>query len=372
MSIGKRIEFLRMRHGLNQEDIARLLKIDRSTVSKIEKDQRKVWARDLKTLADRFNIHPGWFFEEDATPTEDNRDIHKEIIEKLNLIISRMESPASDLISDGVIQFPQKRRRQPRRLKYIEQPVGAGRTLGDCPVTGEFTALSRGNPTHGFLVKGKSMEPEVPDGSLLMVKALGFKQDSSWKDGDLCIIYLADEEEWTLKKVLKYDNRYVMLMGADGKREKRELSRIRIQGVVQDVVHSKEHIDQILDTLQDETDDKDENYRGFSKEMETVAKRKEKSVLMQDTGTTYRDGTIKPSSIERVGNLEDSKTEKKLDQIIELMRIQVGLLEEVKKNAEQNEVLSAVNYLLERGEISAQEAEGRLKKAGINMKKFLK
>ena len=365
MSIGKRIEYLRLRQRMSQKDLAEVLELDRSTISKIEKGDRKIWAQDIEKLSARFDIPPGWFYSETEDEPQD-RDLHEEIVDKLKLILEKLEAIGIFQQNGRVIPFP--RQKSAHKLSFIDQPVGAGRTLADCPVTGEITVNCSGKPTHAFLVKGTSMEPEVPNGSLVLVRALGIGREGRWKDKDLCVIYLADEDEWTVKKVLKYDERFVMLIGNDGTREKREIARIMIQGVVQDVVRKPDRIEAVLDSLKEAG----ENYQVLSKERNSGVKRNEYSGPAADTDNHTGNVTIIPSLKERVGSLEESKTEKKLDQIIELMRMQVGLLEEVKKNAEQNEVLAAVNYLLERGEISAQQAESRLKSAGINPKKFLK
>ncbi|MBA7662696.1 hypothetical protein ES703_70727 [subsurface metagenome] len=56
--LGKRVKELREINGLNQREVARKLKVNRSTISQIESGERKISAEELLRLSKMFNVTP--------------------------------------------------------------------------------------------------------------------------------------------------------------------------------------------------------------------------------------------------------------------------------------------------------------------------
>ena len=63
--IAKRLKEARLQSGLKQEQAAKLLKIQRPTISEIEAGRRKVSAEEIIRFADLYKVSSSWLLLED-------------------------------------------------------------------------------------------------------------------------------------------------------------------------------------------------------------------------------------------------------------------------------------------------------------------
>lgn len=63
--IGKKVKHARVLADLQQEDIAKILKVNGSAISKIENNKRSVAADELKLIADLTNQPLSFFYDEE-------------------------------------------------------------------------------------------------------------------------------------------------------------------------------------------------------------------------------------------------------------------------------------------------------------------
>ena len=116
VSIGQRIKTFRKAAGMNQERLGELLSISRPTVSQIENGNRKVYAEELKGLADIFNTSTDSLLNPQKSPT-----------------VSVKESKAVYETKPQIrINVPQKNIEKFREvLLYILNEVGAKPNIGE-------------------------------------------------------------------------------------------------------------------------------------------------------------------------------------------------------------------------------------------------
>jgi transcriptional regulator with XRE-family HTH domain len=60
--VGTNIYWLRMREGLNQQELADDIGVDRTMISAWERARRLPSPQNLERLAERFGKEPGWFY----------------------------------------------------------------------------------------------------------------------------------------------------------------------------------------------------------------------------------------------------------------------------------------------------------------------
>ncbi|UDM32015.1 helix-turn-helix domain-containing protein [Lentilactobacillus laojiaonis] len=78
--LGKRIVDLREARDIKQTELARKLHIDKSTMSKIESGDRKVYSDEISALADIFDISADYLLGRDSHPHHDSVfDLHVDI-----------------------------------------------------------------------------------------------------------------------------------------------------------------------------------------------------------------------------------------------------------------------------------------------------
>lgn len=222
-TIAEKIKEARKIARLTQLDLARKLDVKQQTISQYERGETSPDFDMLKKIADITTKPLNWFFnenEETKTTEEVNLDT---INNKLDQIIHLLSGN-----NTNIIDFKEK-----KEIRYMEMPIGAGFTFAEEKIypAGTFTIPAKGNPEYAFLASGFSMEPDILNGSLLLVRPTRF----NWQNGDICIIYLRETEEMTVKQVTLEGNDRIRLIGAESENVY-PLNNVQIQGVVEDVI----------------------------------------------------------------------------------------------------------------------------------------
>jgi transcriptional regulator with XRE-family HTH domain len=68
VTIGERIKYARARRALSQDELAKLAKIGRANLSKLETDQATPRASTARRLAQVLGVDPGWILVGDHAP----------------------------------------------------------------------------------------------------------------------------------------------------------------------------------------------------------------------------------------------------------------------------------------------------------------
>lgn len=174
MGIGDVIRRLRIERGWTQAELAERLGIEPATVSGYERGTRTPDAKMLKKIAEAFGVHPGVLFEdEEVTPTK--------------LPPTVKEIPLFDTdVSAGNGCFPE-----------AFQPV-------------EFIPVDRKDVDYAFTVHGRSMEPELMEGDIVIVKAVPINEV---RDGEIVVaIY---DNRFFIKRIHFVDSQVVLLSDND-------------------------------------------------------------------------------------------------------------------------------------------------------------
>ena len=165
MKVGEYIKELRIEHGYSQEQLGKLIGVQRAAVQKWESGQVQNLKRDtIKDLCRIFNVTPNEFFQSD-----------------------KIESNAT-ILPDNVYMIP----------LYESVSAGFGSYANDCVI--DYIPLplaseSEANETLCIKVSGDSMYPKIEDGDKIVVR----KQSSV--DSGSVGVFLIDNEDSVVKKV---------------------------------------------------------------------------------------------------------------------------------------------------------------------------
>ena len=83
--LGEKLKLLRIRRGLNQENIANVLNLTKSQISNVEHGRRNLNLKQLDKLCDYFNIELSYFLFSNTT------DSCIDIIDRIKLIFESKE-----------------------------------------------------------------------------------------------------------------------------------------------------------------------------------------------------------------------------------------------------------------------------------------
>ncbi len=163
MNIGDYIKTLRIRSGYSQEQLGKLVGVQRAAVQKWECGKVQNLKREtIKKLADVFNVAPSSFIEVDEEPAS-----------------SGVMIPVLGYVRAGIpIEAVEE------VLDYEEISIGMARQ-------GEHFALK---------ITGDSMEPKFSDGDVVIVR----KQETV-ENGEIAVV-LVNGNDATVKKFYKLDN----------------------------------------------------------------------------------------------------------------------------------------------------------------------
>lgn len=212
VKIGKRIESARTELNLTQEDLAKELGLNKSTIQRYETGQiKKIKLPVIHAMAKILNVNPSWLSDQ-----SDNREAVKPVNSNAEFL-SKNEIriiPVFETVSAGFGAYASNEIIDYMPL-YIESDYEAEETL--C-----------------IKVKGDSMYPKIENGDIVQVH----KQDSV-DNGQIAVV-LIDGDEGLVKKVFVYKD-YIELISINPeyppKRfEKEEMNRVEIVGLVRKII----------------------------------------------------------------------------------------------------------------------------------------
>lgn len=167
-----RLKALRMKRGLSQAQLAKILNIDRSTVNKYESGQSRP-IRYINKLADLFGVSADYILGLDGESRKEQNPPPKIVkIPVLGYVTAGIPIEANTDIED-----------------YEEIPA-------EMAEKGKYFALK---------VKGYSMAPRFLPGDIAIVKV-----QENCSDGDLCIVQIGGSEA-AMKQVYKKANGIVLI-----------------------------------------------------------------------------------------------------------------------------------------------------------------
>lgn len=212
VKIGKRIESARTELNFTQEDLAKELGLNKSTIQRYETGQiKKIKLPVIHAMAKILNVNPSWLSDQ-----SDNREAVKPVNSNAEFL-SKNEIriiPVFETVSAGFGAYASNEIIDYMPL-YIESDYEAEETL--C-----------------IKVKGDSMYPKIENGDIVQVH----KQDSV-DNGQIAVV-LIDGDEGLVKKVFVYKD-YIELISINPeyppKRfEKEEMNRVEIVGLVRKII----------------------------------------------------------------------------------------------------------------------------------------
>lgn len=201
MEFFERIKLRREELRLSQEELAQRLGYrSRSSINKIESGENDIPQTKIKAFALALQTTPaylmGW--------NDDDKNIHPDAIP------ATKQAPILGSISAGI---------------PLEQQEDI---CGYLPIPPD---MQPGN--YYYLdVNGDSMEPQIPDGSRVLVR-----EDMTCQDGKVCVIQI--ESEFTIKRVYRFNGRIELV--PDNPHYQRQVytsGTVKILGTVQQVVNN--------------------------------------------------------------------------------------------------------------------------------------
>lgn len=212
VKIGKRIESARTELNLTQEELAKELGLNKSTIQRYETGQvKKIKIPVIDAMAKILKVNPSWL-----SDRSENREVAQYINSNAEFL-SKNEVriiPVFETVSAGFGAYASNEIIDYMPL-YIESDYEAEETL--C-----------------IKVKGDSMYPKIENGDIVQVH----KQDTV-DNGQIAVV-LIDGDEGLVKKVFVHDD-YIELISINPeyppKRfEKEEMNRVEIVGLVRKII----------------------------------------------------------------------------------------------------------------------------------------
>lgn len=207
-TIGNRIKYLREKKNMTQTELSEMLEMKTyTTVSKWESDDNFPKGRDLKKLAEIFNVSSDYLL---------GIDLH--VDKTIDIIYNQLEKPRQKKVynfaeyqlkeqNNKVVPLVGATAANPQVLAYAD-PVYDTTVNASVP----------NNADCALVIHGNSMEPEYKDGSIVF-----YKRQESVENGELAIVDI-DGDGVTFKKVIfDYDNQQVILRSLNSEYEDRVL-----------------------------------------------------------------------------------------------------------------------------------------------------
>lgn len=204
--IGAYIRQLRTERGMTQEEVGKLIGVQKAAVQKWENGTvRNLKRSTILKLAEYFGVSPSNFVDEQDA-------------EALKI---------SDIYTDGFYRIP------------VFESVSAGLgTYADSKVVDYVPLLVR-NPSEapllmGLKVQGDSMYPKIEDGDIIVVR-----KQTSVDSGSIAVV-LVDNEEGLVKKV-EYGKDWIELVSINPEYKSRrftgeDINRLRVVGLVKQII----------------------------------------------------------------------------------------------------------------------------------------
>lgn len=160
------LKSLRNTQGLTQEELAKQLKISRSTIGMYENGSREPDFETLELIADYFNVDIDYLLGRTTKTTYIPQSLHKGVV--INVL---------GRVAAGI------------PIEAVEDIIDTEEITAEMAKTGEF---------FGLLIKGNSMEPKISDGDVVIVR----RQDDA-ESGDI-VIAMVNGDDATCKRLRKY------------------------------------------------------------------------------------------------------------------------------------------------------------------------
>jgi transcriptional regulator with XRE-family HTH domain len=226
--LAKEIKICRKKIGITQEELAKKMKVSQPFMSKIEKGDSLPEKHTLIKLARALDLGDEHFVKSLTFKKADETGEILNILRGLETVIRQKDVrdqliPVSHFNSEGKI-----------RVEEVELPVGAGECFTDDCVVGEHwlpSSIAYG-ATHLIRVSGKSMEPFIMDGELILVA----KQNFVERDGQMAVVNVGNQFN-SVKFVYIAEDR----IGIGRSREDASWyskDEVRIQGIVVNKISS--------------------------------------------------------------------------------------------------------------------------------------
>ena len=225
MEIGRRIKSAREEKGMTQEELGKILGLNKSSIQRYETGKiQKIKLPILENIAFILDVNPSWL----ALKTNDPKYYGENTNAPGSLLNEPIESNIRSILPQENI-----------RMIPVYDSVSAGfGSYADSTVK-EYMPLyiesdEEAENTMCINVDGDSMEPKIEDGDTIQVL-----RQSTCDNGDIAVI-LIDREEGVVKKV-QFDNNSTTLISFNTDYPPRvfvgeEQNRLMIQGVVKAII----------------------------------------------------------------------------------------------------------------------------------------
>ena len=211
IEIGKRIKMKREERGITQEELGKVLSLNKSTIQRYEAGKiEKIKLPVIQAMAQVLNVNPDWLVLKTDDPSIKN-DSNIEIISTGN----------------NIYNIP------------IFSSVSAGFGAYACSDIIDYMPLYFQNPsdvpdTICIKVQGDSMYPKIEDGDIIVVR-----RQESVDSGSIAVV-LVDEEQGYVKKVI-YDRETIELHSINPEYapkvfKGKDVLRVRVVGLVKKIV----------------------------------------------------------------------------------------------------------------------------------------
>lgn len=178
MSVGKIIKQLRKENRLTQKELADKLGLTLTAVSAWERGANKPMMDKLSLMSELFNVPISTFYEEGKDEEEANNII--EVSQQITKIpiLGEIACGSPLLVKENIIEY---------RTVLTE-------------------SVPNGGNVFYLKAKGDSMHPTIPNGSMVLVR-----QQSDVENGEIAAVIFDDDNEATLKKVVKQNNTVMLV-----------------------------------------------------------------------------------------------------------------------------------------------------------------
>ena len=211
IEIGKRIKMKREERGITQEELGKVLSLNKSTIQRYEAGKiEKIKLPVIQAMAQVLNVNPDWLVLKTDDPSIKN-DSNIEIISA----------------GDSIYKIP------------VFSSVSAGFGAYACSDIIDYMPLYFQNPsdvpdTICIKVQGDSMYPKIEDGDIIVVR-----RQESVDSGSIAVV-LVDEEQGYVKKVF-YDRETIELHSINPEYapkifKGKDVLRVRVVGLVKKIV----------------------------------------------------------------------------------------------------------------------------------------
>jgi len=270
--LGKKIKEARKKSGFSRKELSQMIGCSFTTIGNWENNNREPSMDYIKAIAKATGKTISWFFDEDIEQQTYDRQLQEQILQSLKDIKNSQELHFSTIESrlpstpsippptfqklNNIVPFPgSSLAPRPHHLKAVQQATGAGDLFApgsdyDESVIGTFKYESRGRPEYAMRVSGASMEPDIPDGSLILIRLTALHSPLGWRDNDIILVYLKDTETLTVRQArLSPDRKRIKLISTQAGEKIFNVEDIIVRGVVEDVIKDPEEIKKIFDSI---------------------------------------------------------------------------------------------------------------------------